>query len=392
MARAEAAARLLLIGEMGMTPSESTPTDAVAGAPPLADVFSADELARAAGVPPRQVRTLIRQAAIPSIDGVLVAGADALRACQALRRGQLSVRPVEPGIGLLSRHRARSTPAGQTTPLSLLVSGSVHGLVLAVVLVMATTAVPSARPEASPETAPDLVQLVFVAEPGPGGGGGGGGRRDPSPPPPAERVGSHTVSSPLPRREPPRLAPPRAKPKPRPPLEREPLPELLAPLAAVGADTRDVSGLLSRVVDPPVALPAPVDDSRGAGTGGGVGSGAGLGVGEGTGRGVGPGDGGGTGGGPYRPGSGIEPPGLLREVAPDYTQQARRAGLEGEVLLEMVVTADGTVTDVRVIRRLGAGLDERAVAAVRQWQFSPALRHGTRVAVLVEVAVEFRLR
>jgi len=353
---------------MGMTPSESTPTDAVAGAPPLADVFSADELARAAGVPPRQVRTLIRQAAIPSIDGVLVAGADALRACQALRRGQLSVRPVEPGIGLLSRHRARSTPAGQTTPLSLLVSGSVHGLVLAVVLVMATTAVPSARPEASPETAPDLVQLVFVAEPGPGGGGVGGGRRDPSPPPPAERVGAHTVSSPLPRREPPRLAPPRAKPKPRPPLEREPLPELLAPLAAVGADTRDVSGLLSRVVDPPVALPAPVDDSRGAGTGGG------------------------TGGGPYRPGSGIEPPGLLREVAPDYTQQARRAGLEGEVLLEMVVTADGTVTDVRVIRRLGAGLDERAVAAVRQWQFSPALRHGTRVAVLVEVAVEFRLR
>lgn len=48
----------------------------------------------------------------------------------------------------------------------------------------------------------------------------------------------------------------------------------------------------------------------------------------------------------------------------------------------MVVTADGTVTDVRVIRRLGAGLDERAVAAAQQWQFSPALRHGTPVAAL----------
>ncbi len=57
-----------------------------------------------------------------------------------------------------------------------------------------------------------------------------------------------------------------------------------------------------------------------------------------------------------------------------------------------VFSADGTVTDMRVIRRLGAGLDERAVAAVQQWQFSPALRHGTPVAVLVEVAVEFRLR
>ena len=58
----------------------------------------------------------------------------------------------------------------------------------------------------------------------------------------------------------------------------------------------------------------------------------------------------------------------------------------------MVVTADGTVTGVRVIRRLGAGLDERAVAAAQQWQFSPALRHATPVAALVEVAVEFRLR
>ena len=107
---------------------------------------------------------------------------------------------------------------------------------------------------------------------------------------------------------------------------------------------------------------------------------------------MGAGDGGGTGGGPYRPGSGIETPGLLREVAPDYTDPARRAGLEGEVLLEMVVTAEGTVTDVRVLQRLGAGLDERAIAAVQQWQFSPARRHGVPVAVLVEVAVEFRLR
>ena len=82
----------------------------------------------------------------------------------------------------------------------------------------------------------------------------------------------------------------------------------------------------------------------------------------------------------------------MREVAPDYTDQARRAGLEGEVLLEMVVTAEGLVTDVRVLRRLGSGLDERAIAAVQQWKFSPALRHGVPVAVLVEVAVEFRLR
>ena len=116
-----------------------------------------------------------------------------------------------------------------------------------------------------------------------------------------------------------------------------------------------------------------------------------MGVGPGAGRGVGPGEGGGIGGGPYRPGSGIEPPALLREVTPDYTEQARRAGLEGEVLLEIVVGPDGGVRDVRVLRRLGAGLDEQAVDAVRQRRFSPARRLGTPVAVIVEVAVEFTL-
>ena len=66
--------------------------------------------------------------------------------------------------------------------------------------------------------------------------------------------------------------------------------------------------------------------------------------------------------------------------------------VEGEVLLELVVGPDGGVSDVRVLRPLGAGLDEQAVAAVRQWRFAPARRLGTAVAVIVEVAVEFRLR
>ena len=62
------------------------------------------------------------------------------------------------------------------------------------------------------------------------------------------------------------------------------------------------------------------------------------------------------------------------------------------MLLEIVVGADGGVSDVRVLRRLGGGLDRRAVEAVRQWRFSPARRFGTPVAVIVEVAVEFTLR
>jgi len=115
-------------------------------------------------------------------------------------------------------------------------------------------------------------------------------------------------------------------------------------------------------------------------------------MGAGTGPGIGEGSGGGTGGGPYRPGSGIEAPELLREVKPDYTEEARRRSLTGDVILEIVVRADGRVGPVKVVRGLGAGLDERAADAVRQWRFSPARRHGTPVDVVVEVAVEFRLR
>lgn len=133
-------------------------------------------------------------------------------------------------------------------------------------------------------------------------------------------------------------------------------------------------------------------DSRGAGDAGGVGTGQGTGLGQGQGSGIGDGSGGGTGGGPYRPGSGIQPPTLLREVKAEYTEEARRRGLKGEVVMEIVVRSTGTVGEVKVLEGLGSGLDERAVAAVKQWRFSPARRMGQPVDVVVEVAMEFTLR
>jgi TonB family protein len=134
------------------------------------------------------------------------------------------------------------------------------------------------------------------------------------------------------------------------------------------------------------------EHSQGAGTAGGNGTGQGIGDGEGAGPGIGPGSGGGFGGGPYRAGSGIDPPRLLREVKARYTEDARRRGTTGAVVLEIVVNRDGTVGDVSVLRGLGAGLDQRAIDAVRQWTFTPARRRGEPVDVLVEVAVEFTLR
>src|SRR4029450_12666052 len=107
------------------------------------------------------------------------------------------------------------------------------------------------------------------------------------------------------------------------------------------------------------------------------------------GRGVGPGidegTGGGAGGGPFRPGSGIEPPRLLREVKAQYTEDARRKGVTGAVVLESVTKSDGSGGDLKVLRGLGSGLDDRAITAVRSWRFSPARRLGSPVDVIVEV-------
>src|SRR5205823_12760883 len=138
--------------------------------------------------------------------------------------------------------------------------------------------------------------------------------------------GHRPRSGPLPvRRDPAPVAatPAPAEPKPAPPLKAEPLPAVVAPISVAPADARNRVGVLQ-----PTASEA---DSHGAGTGGGVGNGKGTGLGEGDGSGVGPGSGGGTGGGPYRPGSGIEPPRVVREVRADYPEEARHRGVTGDV-------------------------------------------------------------
>ena len=71
------------------------------------------------------------------------------------------------------------------------------------------------------------------------------------------------------------------------------------------------------------------------------------------------------------------PPRLLREVKADYTEDARRANIEGEVVLEIVVRRDGSVSDVKLMSGLPRGLNERAIAAVRQWRFAPANTTGS---------------
>jgi protein TonB len=84
-------------------------------------------------------------------------------------------------------------------------------------------------------------------------------------------------------------------------------------------------------------------------------------------------------------------PELVHKVPPEYTAQAQRAGLEGTVVLGVVVDRSGHVTHIRVLHSLGAGLDEKAIEAVRQWVFNPGLKAGRPVAVEARIEVTFKL-
>jgi protein TonB len=296
---------------------------------PELDVFTADEIARAAGVPREVIHRLLQEGTLRPVPGSVFF--DTGTAVHAARRARQEAAALRPGGSPVSPGTREEKGA------SALASSVLHGVVLA--LLVWTTSGAADIAATTPRE-----RLVFLGGPGPGGGGGGGGRAPRAPVKRIERP-QPTVSE-----------------TPAPP-DPEPLPSrtAIAPVALVAGDEKPE---------------APETDGTGPGVGAGTDDGTG----------------GGAGGGPFRPGGGIEPPRLLREVKAQYTDEARRSRITGDVLLEIVIKSDGSVGDVKVLRGLGSGLDERAVTAVRNWRFAPARRLGAAVDVIVEVEVEFSLR
>jgi len=358
------------------------------------DVYSPREIALAAGVSEERVQAALARPDAPATVEGYVRHPDAVRLGRLLAaREAARTLDVAPGATAdawrpLFAVFSDTAPVARPATVPLALSSTLHiGLIAVAVFIATFNLAPRAATIVADDRPADPMRLVFVATPGPGGGGGGGGLQQKARPPKAMREGHHTMSSPVPaRREPkPVLETPKPpEPKPEPPLKAEQLPVVVAPIVTAPADPRTRIGVLEQTTAQ--------NDSHGPGKGGGTGTGTGTGIGEGDGAGVGPGSGGGTGGGPYRPGSGIDPPRLLREVRADYTDEARRRGVTGEVVLEIVVRRDGSVGDVKILQALSGGLNDRAVQAVRQWRFSPAQRRGVPVDVIVEVAVEFKLR
>jgi len=353
--------------------------------PASPEVFTIHEIAAAGDLPPEQVKLVLETGETSFERDGFVPLARAVAVILELRR-----------LGSHPRWLfAPTMPTRSDITFHIAASGVLHVLAFGIVMVVAGVGM---QGEPAQARAREPARLVFLSARGPGGGGGGGGQRSPKEASRAALRGPSQLRSPVAvtrtaeQREverriekPSPAVVPEAAPDPEPPPPQPlPTPPVVAPVVSAPSDETDRVGTLAD---------APTNTTRlGPGSDGGAGSGRGAGIGEGSGAGIGDGTIAGTGGGPYRPGSGITPPTLLREVKPTYTEDGRRRGVEGEVVMEVVVRSDGSVGTMRIIRGLGAGLNERATEAVRLWRFAPARRYGTPVDVLVEVAVEFRLR
>jgi TonB family protein len=220
----------------------------------------------------------------------------------------------------------------------------------------------------------------------PGGGGGGGGKSDPAP-----ATKGRSPEATLNDFE--RIVDPTTKP-----------PKIEAPSLPVSPKIKGNPDLVRPDLTQPIGVPngangPPSDgkgDGRGIGDGGkgdGVGNGDGPGAGRGKDGGVGGGAGGGSGGdaGGAFGGGGTLRPKVFFQVKPRYTEEGRANKIQGKVVLSVEFRADGTIGNVAVVRSLGYGLDENAIAAARQIRFTPAMVNGVPKTIVTRVEYTFSL-
>jgi protein TonB len=206
------------------------------------------------------------------------------------------------------------------------------------------------------------------------GGGGGGGDRSITPP----------TKGRAPKFAYTQFTPPEATIKnlaPKLPMD----PTLLGP-----PELRIANPPLPNMGDP---MAGAVTMSGGPGGGGGIGVGTSGGIGSGNGAGLGPGETAGTGGGAFRAGvNGVGSPQCIYCPDPEYSDEARKAKYQGTVLLDVTVTTEGRIINPVVIKGPGLGMEEKALAQVRNWKLRPALGPGGKpVNCRIQIEVTFHL-
>ena len=257
------------------------------------------------------------------------------------------------------------TPRSKT---STLLSLAIHATSVALLFTVVTN--PQARQHFR-YTSKFVGQLIAPSRSLQGGGGGG------------DRSTLRASKGSPPRAAPHQFVPPMAVvPKESPKL-------IMEPTLVLPPDLRLPAIQMAQWGDPN-GIPGP--PSNGTGSGGGIGSGNNGGIGAGDGPGLGPGRNGGTGGGVAQSGGGrFVPAALLWKIEPEYSDEARRAKVQGTVLLALEVDAEGKARNVRLEQGLGLGLDQKAIEAVMRWKFRPGSRNGRPVASSALVEVNFRL-
>jgi protein TonB len=194
--------------------------------------------------------------------------------------------------------------------------------------------------------------------------GGGGGQRGPTP----------VTKGQLPKFADTQITPPKAPPMQQPKIK---MPE---PTIEVQKDLKMASNSM-----PNLGVPnSPI-------FGNSMGNGSGSGLGSGSGSGLGPGSGGNYGGGLRHGGGGVSSPEVIFKVEPEFSEEARKAKFMGVVTVNLIVDTKGLPQNVHISRGVGMGLDEKALEAVRQYRFKPAMENGKPVPVQVNVEVNFQI-
>jgi periplasmic protein TonB len=252
---------------------------------------------------------------------------------------------------------------------SALVSGILHAVAIALLLLLTRSkTATNLIPHTKVFVPRDLGRYVVHSRSTRGGGGGGG--RDDTP-------ASLGV---LPKASPRVFVPPMTVIRNDHPILSM-APALLSPVEIrmpVGSEI----GLPDGVIGPP---------SNGRGFNGGIGDGDGGGIGDRHGPGYGDQDAAGIAGGPAHWAGPASAPVLLWKTEPEYTEEARKARLQGLVVLRIEVDPRGQAHNITVRQSLGLGLDDRAVDAVRRWKFKPGYLNGKPVTTVAVVEVSFHL-
>jgi len=282
----------------------------------------------------------------------------------------------QPPLELTSRPVAVADPlAVKRGPASSFVSFITHaGVISLIAWLTLQTRTHIVLPQKVSVTPVDIKPFIPVTMPAAKAMGGGGGG------------GAHQIVEPskghLPKIEKTQVAPPQILKIDHPKLAVAP--SVVIPQAVKLPDTNMPNVGLPQ--SPQIALA-----SQGSGGGSGFGQGLGGGIGSGRGNGVGPGSGGGYGGGVMSVGGGVAAPQVIHSVDPEFSDEARRQKYAGAVAIQLIVDTNGNPQNIQVVRHLGMGLDEKAIEAVRQYKFKPAMYQGHPVAVRVVIDVNFHL-